>query len=40
MIEADKHLPNVNCNLEKPFLEIKMDTAIKNMKFKSVSGID
>jgi len=38
--EVDKHLPNINSSFEKSFLEVEMDTAIKNVKLKSAPGID
>jgi len=40
LIEVDKNLLNINYNLEKPFSETELDTAIQNMKLKSASGID
>jgi len=38
--DADKHHSIINSNLDKPFQEIEMDTAIQNMKLKSAPGMD
>jgi len=35
MEERDKQLPYINRDLEKPFIEIEMNSAIKSMKLKS-----
>jgi len=38
--ERDKQLSYINRDLEKPFIEVKMNSAIKSMKLKSAPGID
>jgi len=40
MEERDKQLSYVNRKLKKSFLEVKLNTAIKNTKLRSAPGID